>query len=185
MSSGNFEKIFKDLFEEYFIPLSHYALKYVKDLDTAKEIVHNVFLNLWEKREEIDVNKPLKPYLYTSTYNRCLNYIRDNKKFNKDELSISFLEQHGNHEDHDKLVEQEVQHKIDEALAQLPGKCKEIFMLNRFQSLKYSEIAEQLDVSVKTVEAQMSKALKILRKELAEYLTVLLIGMEFLKNYIG
>ncbi|NBC84365.1 MAG: RNA polymerase sigma-70 factor [Bacteroidetes bacterium] len=175
------ENKFEELFKVYFTPLTHYAMKYLKDFDTSREIVHNVFLNLWDKRDEVDFQKSVKSYLYTSTYNRCLNYIRDHKKFNRDELSIEMLEQNTEAQYHDKLAEKELQHKIDEAINILPDKCKEIFKLNRFQALKYSEIAAKLNISIKTVEAQMSKALKLLRAELAEYLTFLLLVTEIIK----
>lgn len=165
---------FERLFKEYFAPLSYYAAKFLPGIETAKEIVHDVFINFWEKRESIDLNKSVKSYLYTSVHNRCLNFIRDNKKFNRDEY---ILEAHSetNWQNSDILIEAEIKAKINETLNQLPGKCKQVFIMNRYEGLKYREIAEQLGISVKTVEVQMSKALKLFRKNLEEYITVLLV----------
>ena len=85
------KQVFEKLFKTFFPSLILFARKYLPDLDTAKEIVHNVFLNLWEKRETIDASKLLKSYLFTSVHNRCLNYIRDQKKFSRDEHLTTFI----------------------------------------------------------------------------------------------
>jgi len=89
LDKSTFEQLFKTLFPS----LSHFARKYVHDNDTAKEITHDVFLNLWEKRDKIDSSTSLKSYLFTSVYNRCMNYIRDQKKFNREEQVFNRLEQ--------------------------------------------------------------------------------------------
>lgn len=166
---------FEKLFREYFIPLTAFVKKYVGDIDTAKEIVHDVFVNLWSKRDSIDIEKSVKSYLYTSGYNRSLNYIRDSKKFDSNVKSEDISIQ-GSEWNFDNNIEAlELEGKINQILALLPEKCKQIFLMSRFEGLKYGEIAEKLDISVKTVEAQMSKALKVLRENLKEYLTILII----------
>ena len=173
LDKSTFEQLFKTL----FISLMHFARKYVSDTDTAKEITHDVFFNLWEKREKIDSSTSLKSYLYTSVYNRCMNYIRDQKKFNREEQVFNRNEQEEHIAYHDHLEEQELESKIQESLNSLPLKCREIFVLNRFEGNKYAEIAEKMNISVKTVETQMSKALRILREKLADYLKILIIFM--------
>ena len=140
------------------------------DNDTAKEIAHDVFLNLWGKRETVDSSTSLKSYLFTSVYNRCMNYIRDQRKFNKDDQIFDIIEQEAQEMPHDHLETQELESRIIEALGSLPTRCKEIFMLSRFEGISYAEIAERLGISVKTVETQMSKALRILRGKLSDYL---------------
>jgi RNA polymerase sigma-70 factor, ECF subfamily len=173
LDKSTFEQLFKTLFPS----LSHFARKYVHDNDTAKEITHDVFLNLWEKRYNIDSSTSLKSYLFTSVYNRCMNYIRDQKKFNRDEQVFNRLEQEEHIALHDHLEEQELESRIIESLNNLPVRCREIFVMNRFEGNKYAEIAEKMDISVKTVETQMSKALRILREKLADYLKILIIFM--------
>ncbi len=164
------ESGFEYLFKTYFPSLTHFARKYVPDNDTAKEIAHDVFLNLWGKRQTLDSSTSLKSYLFTSVYNRCMNYIRDQRKFNKDDQIFNIIEQESQEVPHDHLEIMELESRIIEALNNLPARCKEIFMLSRFDGNSYAEIAEKLDLSVKTVETQMSKALRILRDKLSDYL---------------
>lgn len=163
------EKNFEVLFKSHFSALCSFALKYISDLDSAKEITHEVFINLWVKRTSIDLNKSIKSYLYTSVYNRCLNHIRNNKKFTHAEMPVDNYDE--NRDSSDNISEIELNEKIQKTIDSLPVKCREIFVLNRFEELKYQEIAEKLDISIKTVEAQMSKALKIMRRNLIDYIT--------------
>jgi len=161
---------FEELFKEYFVPLMAFSRRILADEDDAREVVHQVFINLWEKRSEIDLSTSLKSYLFTSVNNRSLNVIRDRKKFSSEEVP----ERAGEWDVSAQIESMELEEKIREVIDSLPERCREIFELNRFDGLKYSEIAVQLDISVKTVENQMSKALKILREKLAKYLTILL-----------
>lgn len=176
-TSGLFDKkAFEQVFKQHFTPLVYFARKYVKDMDTSKEIVHDVFVNLWEKRDSIDPEKAVKSYLFTSVQNRCLNHIRDNKKFNRNIEDLEKVEVADHqHEADDNLTSEELSERINNAIATLPEKCREVFMLSRFGNLKYNEIADQLNISVKTVEAQMSKALKVLREQLKDYMTIIIL----------
>lgn len=174
ISSISDPKYFEDIFRLYFKPLTYYAIRLVRDQDSAKDIVHTVFINLWERRESISLSKPLKAYLYTSVHNRCLNYLRDRTKFLEDDAGeLEFLNELA--EPGDSHIEQvETESRINEAINKLPEKCRQIFILNRFEEKKYSEIASELNISVKTVEGQISKALRVLRKELKDYLVMII-----------
>jgi len=165
---------FEDLFKTHFAALTGFSQTFVKDEDAAKEIVQNVFINLWDKKDQLDTKQSIKSYLYTSVRNRSLNYLRDNKKFRSQTLDddLSKIE---SEPESDSLVTEELQTKIDEAIGLLPEKCREVFELSRFEGLKYKQIAEQLNISVKTVENQISKALKILREELKDFTIILII----------
>lgn len=169
---------FEELFRKHFVALCYFADKYTPDTDTSKEIVHNVFLNIWEKRDNFDFEKPAKSYLFTAVYNRCMNYIRDSKKFTGAEDDAgNFMHDTGNFED--TMETAELEKKITDAIDKLPQKCREVFKLSRFNGMKYSQIAKKLDISVKTVEVQVSKALKILRNELSDYLMMILFILWF------
>ncbi|MGD2034686.1 MAG: RNA polymerase sigma-70 factor [Bacteroidales bacterium] len=165
---------YEEMFRMYFSSLCYFALKYISDLDTCKEIVHNVFVNIWEKREEYDFDKPAKSYLFTSVYNRCMNHIRDSRKY-KSDADISEAHDYSDFSQHTEQIEAaELESKIWQVINSLPEKCREVFVLNRFEGKKYGEVADYLNISVKTVETQMSKALKTLRDNLKDYIHLLL-----------
>jgi len=164
LKDGN-EKAFDDIFNTYYTPLCIYAKKYVEEIENAEEIVQDLFVKLWEKQNQLDINTSLKSYLYKSTYNSCLDFqkhLKIQQKY-KDRVKedppefIDFC---------DNLIELELEEKIKKAIDSLPKQCCKIFKLSRFENLKYKEIAEQLNISVKTVENQMGKALKILKEKI-------------------
>lgn len=151
-------------------------------MDECKDIVHNVFVNLWQKQDELDGERPIKPYLFKAVHNRCLNHIRDRKKIVRHDLMMEDhpLEQYI--ESPDFVEQSELEMKVAKCIDELPDTCRQIFKLSRFEEKKYKEIAELLGISVKTVEGQMTKALKLLRVQLAEYLPKILI---FWVTFIG
>lgn len=165
---------FESLFRSEFKGLVRFAITYVKDYEAAREVVQEAFLTLWEKRREVDMEKSVKSYLSTAVRNRSLNYLRDNKKFDSGLMEVEGIFPEKAEEQSDMLVASELKNKIDTAINGLPEKCREVFLLNRNEHLKYKEIADRLGISVKTVETQMSKALQHLREHLKEYLMTLL-----------
>ncbi|NTW23761.1 MAG: RNA polymerase sigma-70 factor [Lentimicrobium sp.] len=175
---------FEILFRAEFKGLCFFAQKYVKDFDASREIVQDSFINLWEKRASIDPSRSVKSYLTTTIHNKCHNYLRNNKKFNTNLLEIENLIEISEISDNDILVEQELRQTIQQAIEDLPEKCREIFLLNRYENLKYQEIAGKLGISVKTVEAQMSKALQHMRLRLAGYLVLFPAMLSFIQSII-
>jgi RNA polymerase sigma-70 factor (ECF subfamily) len=169
---------FGKLFRDHFKELCFTALRYTKDLETAREIVQESYLHLWEKREYIDPGRSVKAYLAMAVRNRALNWLRDHKKFDRTLLSFEGINPDAESEPADRLVEGEIRVRIEEAIGELPEKCREVFVLNRYRNLKYQEIADQLEISVKTVETQMSKALQHMRVRLKEFLPLILLLAE-------
>ena len=164
---------FERLFKMHFKALTLFAQQFVADLDTAQDLCQKVFISLWEKRSQIDLNQSIKSYLYTAVRNRCLNHIRDHQKFRSTVLDLDcanfdILEMQPFDTPH------ELKQKIDLALQSLPEKCRQVFEMSRLQQLKYREIAEELNISQKTVEAHMRKALQTLRTHLKDYLALIL-----------
>lgn len=178
---GNFEKVFK----EYFQPLCHYSVRLVGDMDIAKDIVHNVFLKLWERRAEVHTEMPLRSYLFTSVHNRSLNHLRDHARFEAKDVSEIPLGSDLTADDHSNIEKAELESKIASAIQALPDRSREIFRMSRVEGMKYIEIARALDISVKTVEARMSSALRQLRDALKEYLTILVFTLlEFFRQFL-
>ena len=163
------------LFRSHFDGLCRFAVDYVKDQEAAREIVQEVFVGLWERRATIDLSRPVKSYLSTSVRNRCLNHLRDNRKFSGGLLELEELAGADGYEPHDRLSEADLGGRIDTAIGELPDRCREVFTLSRHGNLRYQEIADQLGISVKTVETQMSKALSHMRIRLAEFLVTALL----------
>jgi RNA polymerase sigma-70 factor, Bacteroides expansion family 1 len=171
------DKAFEQMFKAHYKELHSYANVMLRDEDTAEEIVQSMFLKFWEKRELLNVQTSIKAYLYKCVYNDSLNYLKHQKvKTKYQDFAAYTMNDH--HEAASSRVElTELQYKLQEVLNELPEHCRTIFQMSRFEELKYREIAEQLDLSIKTVENQMGKALKILRLKLADFITLILPGI--------
>lgn len=164
------EAIFEQLYKKYFRELHAYAFSLLKDWDVAEEIVQTMFLKLWDKNETVQVRTSVKSYLYKSVYHSSLNYIRGQKvQLKYQHATMHSMTDHTDDADQ-KLTMRELELLLQNALSKLPEKCRAIFHLSRFEELKYQQIADQLNISIKTVETHMGKALKILRKEMKEFL---------------
>ena len=159
---------FESLFRSSYVSLVRYAKTLIKDHDTAEEIVQDLFFRLWKDKEKLKIESSLNGYLYRAVHNRCLHHIDHNRVVEKYAREMAVLEQETNESPTDILHYRELQAKIAAILERLPEKCGKIFCMSRFEGLKYSEIAEKLSISVKTVEANMGRALKEFRKILAE-----------------
>jgi RNA polymerase sigma-70 factor (ECF subfamily) len=159
---------FETLFRYSYVSLVRYAKKLIKDHDTAEEIVQDLFFRLWQNKENINIESSLNGYLFRSVHNRCLHFIEHQKVILKHSAEMSFGPEEMSVNPDDVMNYKELQEKIARILERLPEKCGKIFCMSRFEGLKYSEIAEKLSVSVKTVEANMGRALKEFRKALIE-----------------
>ncbi len=167
---------FKVLYERYFEVAYFYVLSHVNDRLDAEDIVEELFLNIWEKRESIVIKKSFKYYLLKSAHNRVINYFKSSKtKIQKefetlDEEVQLFTEADYKDVSDNYLLTQELREHIVIAVNKLPIKCRRIFKLSRQYNLNYSQIADKLGVSINTVEKQISIALAKLRKELKDFL---------------
>lgn len=144
-------------------------MKYLNSTAEVEELVQGLFVYIWEKREQLTINTSMKSYLYMAIRNRCFNYIKHEKvKQNyvqaqqAQEMPLVDGEAQWNYE--------ELETRVKEVIEGLPARCREIYLLSREEGLRYREIAERLGISIKTVETQMGRALKVLRRELKDYL---------------
>jgi len=171
---------FEEIFRTHYSELCSYAFNFTKDLDDAEEVVQDIFVKLWDNKKNIDVKTSIKSYLYSSVRNRCLNTIKHieirekYKEFNKQEIELD--ENLQENESEKTEMEQKLRNLIDN----LPEKRRRIFIMSRYNGLKYKEIAEELSISIKTVENQMGKAMKFLRQELTELSVIIFFVIEIL-----
>ena len=170
------KKAFEAVYNEFFGVLYHLCLNYLHDEKVSEELVQDTFMKLWEIRETLNDQINIRNFLYTITKNNCLNQLRNQKISLKHQENMKYLEMQFNYEALEKLGNylqfEELRSKIDDAISKLPAELIETFQLSRFEELSYREIAEQQGISIKTVEARISKALRILRVELKDYLPV-------------
>ena len=166
---------FEKLFKTHFKSLYAYAYTIVKDEMAAEEMVQNVFFKIWEKRGDLNIQSPALAYLYKSVYHESLNYLKHQKV--KAAYQAHTVYQMKNQSDHasKKIMLSELEQQINKALSELPEQCRTIFQMSRFEDLKYQEIADRLGLSIKTIENQMGKALKIMRLKLVDYLPFLIV----------
>ncbi|MEZ4989888.1 MAG: RNA polymerase sigma-70 factor [Saprospiraceae bacterium] len=165
------EEAIEVLFREYYPSVCRVILHIIPDPGIAEDIAQDVFFELWRKRDRINVTTSFGAYLRRSARNRSLNYIRDHKINPSGEDQLPPLaDQQPNA---DQCIDiQDLQTQIDRAIDQLPERCRLVFTLSRFEDMSYQQIADELHISIKTVENQISKALRLLRESLGPYLSL-------------
>ncbi|MFT4663915.1 MAG: RNA polymerase sigma-70 factor (ECF subfamily) [Polaribacter sp.] len=155
------------IFRRYYRMCRIAAIRVLKDEHLAEDITQDVFLELWKKREDRQINIALKAYLRRSVMNRCLNHIRDKKMAFEDEEKVPEWPSTDSNA-LSELEAGELEQTLQKAIDGLPERCRIIFTLSRFEDMKYKQIADQLGISIKTVENQMSKALRVIRLSLED-----------------
>ncbi len=167
---------FEGLFRQYSKPLFYYAAKFVDD-ETARDIIQDVFAKLWSD-EQISVSKSLNALLFTMVRNSCLQHLEKQKVRSKylaaSKLAIQEEELRYYMDEKTSLIEQEMEIRLNQALNALPDRCRQIFTMSRFQNKKNREIAGELEISVKAVEKQISRAMAILRNELKDFMPLVI-----------
>ena len=173
---------FEGLFKSHYSELCAFANKYLEDLEAAEEVVQDLFVKFWENREKNEVPASLRSYLFTSVKNACLNQLKhlkikeQYKAHNERELNAS------NTSADEAFEASELDQKIKKAIEALPEGRRKIFILSRYEGLKYQEIADQLKISVKTVENQMGEALKFLRLQLKDFLVTFMLLIKLMDD---
>ncbi len=162
------QKAFKYLFDMYFVPLCRFGVLYLKDRQEVEQIAMDIFTHIWEEKERIEISLSFKAYLFNAMRNRCLNALRDYKEMCSLDEAGKFYS-----EDYSPLEMEELANLIQSAVLSLPEKCQTVFRKSREEHLSYKEIADEMQISVKTVEAQISKALKRIKDILGDKYTFL------------
>jgi RNA polymerase sigma-70 factor (ECF subfamily) len=164
------ERIFEQVFKTHFKNLHAYACTILKDEMLSEELVQNIFFKLWERPGKMNITGSIAAYLYRAVHNESLNHLKHMKVRSK--YQVHAVHQMKNETDSasKNIIFKELETKFHHALQELPEQCRTIFQLSRFEELKYREIADRLEISPKTVENQMGKALKLLRMKLIDFL---------------
>lgn len=160
---------FEAIFNEHYAPLLGLAERMLGDRASGEEAVQEVMVELWRRHESLNVGTSLRAYLFRAVRNRALNQIRHDRvarraepHLREDRAAMPTAQRN--------LIEAEIDAAVRKAVSELPPRCREVFELSRLHGLKYSEIAETMGISVKTVEVQMGKALRVVRDRLASWL---------------
>jgi RNA polymerase sigma-70 factor, ECF subfamily len=174
-----FEKIFKSNHSQ----IVGFCNQFINDWDKARSLAQEAFINLWLNREKIETLNGIKAFLFTYAKSSCLNYIRHRKIISKyEDLQLQSKEDQLNREvlesfDFNSLEFTELEELIMRSVQELPDQCRRVFMLSRFEGKRNNEIAKELNISVKSVEANMTRGLKKLKSDLAEYLPVIMVQL--------
>lgn len=167
---------FQDLFDTCYVPLCKYAYSILRDMDEAEDAVQKTFCKLWDQRTSLFIKSSLDSYLYRMVHNESINTINQRKLHQEHNYQyISTTQSDAANTVLESVESAELQQAIERAIQKLPPQCRKVFELSRMEQMPYSKIAEELQISTNTVENHMSKALKILRMDLKEYLSCLIV----------
>jgi RNA polymerase sigma-70 factor (family 1) len=165
-------KSFEVIFKLYYAPLVRYGFTILKDTEESEDVVQQVFVTLWQKIDEIEFTISIKSYLYKMVHNHCLNKLKHEQIKQRHANEVLQVQHTTSYQEHGKS---ELLKQIEIALETLPEQCGRIFRMSRYDGMKYQEIANELGLSIKTIENQMGKALKIMREKLKDYLPLFII----------
>jgi len=161
------KEAFELLFHKYYSVLCILSARYTRDISIGREIIQGLFIYLWEHRTNLNIKSSVKSYLYSATRFNSIRYLEKDRK--NEEYPVEYYENQQDKSLFDQVEYAELQGRILETIESLPEQCKKVFTMSRFDQLRYADIAEKLDISVKTVESHISKALRILEVNLSQY----------------
>lgn len=164
------EEALKQLFDQHYPLLLADIYRLIPDENTCQDLAQELFVDLWNKRESLDIHSSLRAYLRRAAVNKALNFIKASRRiqFESDD-EISQIADTSTADQQKREKQDSLEAALHQAIDQLPEKCRLVFNLSRFEELSHREIAEQLDISVKTIENQITKAMKLLREALLHH----------------
>ena len=181
LKSGE-HKAYEMLFKEFYAPLCRYAYSMLRDTDESEDLVQKTFCKLYDQRESIEIHTSVKSYLYRIVHNDCLNKIKQQSIRAEHNLHYAYEKDTTSNHVENVVLANELERQIESVIESMPPRCKEVFKMSRQQQLSYAEIAKELNISANTVETQIVKALRILRTELKDYLSLLIILLSFINT---
>lgn len=169
----NNQREFQEIYHQHFNGLANYAYSVLKDKDAAKDVVQDVFLDLWNKRETLSIKTSLEAYLVRAVKFKSIDFIRKDKTKQQYVANMTPSNVPHTETDSDDGQTEDRKKQLSYAIAQLPTKCRQVFLLSRINGYTYKEIAAEMDISTKTVENQISRALKLLRQKLSDLMILI------------
>lgn len=172
------KEVFEQLFHDNYKNLVLYAKKFVMDTETARDLVQDVFIYLWDKRQKLTIDKSISSYLFRAVHNACINHLK--RESTKENYIKQFLinlnegsyKTSASDDAHELVVCKDLSERIERIIESLPEQCRNIFRMSRFRGMKNKEIAEIYSISPRTVETQIYRALKVLKENLKPYLSL-------------
>jgi len=166
---ANDQSAFQEIFRQHYPSACRAIRRFIRDNNTVEDLAQDVFVRFWERRHKIEVKTSIGAYIHRMAINEALSFLRKQKKFQQDNIDdFSFANKESS--SIEVMEGQELQQKIKRGIDSLPPKCRTVFLLSRHEELSYKEIALKLEISVKTVENQMGKALRVMREHLKDHL---------------
>ena len=160
---------FEQLFHRFYQGMFSYAKTFLRSGEAAEEVIQDVFYNIWKNRDSLRITRSWQSYLYRAVYNNSMMYLRRTRREYPMEEDLTSDSDSGTPDPLQEMQFREVSDLVSKTIEELPERTREIFLMSRQEGLKYKEIAKKLSVSLKTVEAHMGKALKVLRNSLEKY----------------
>lgn len=176
------KRVFELFYKQYYKQLFAVAYRYVGQMEVAEEIVHDLFINIWNKAEQLNIQHSIKSYLFKAIVNSSLNYIKKEKM--QTEKRLAYLAVQDNEvslDEESKETDEKLLKSLEEALELLPAKCKQVMYLSRFGKLKQQEIAAQMEISLKTVKNHLTYGFQKLRDHLANQQELIILVLLFFK----
>lgn len=178
---------YRFIFDQYYALMCSIAYEYVEDYHISQNIVEDIMLSVWEKREQLHISTSIKSYLLTSVHNKCIDHLRSQSR----EVEVFSLESEigssscyiPDQEMFEQIILSELEDKIEKIIQSMPEECKRVFLLSRYGDKSYTEIADELNISVNTVKYHIKKALSTLREELKDYLLMSIALYLYLFNH--
>jgi len=167
--------VLQQIFNQNYLMVCRTIRRFIHDGSLVEDLAQNVFIRFWNKRHKVNITTSVPAYLNRMAINEAIGHLRKGKHWHQEEFTPQTPIEETSRSGEDSVLHSELQAQVTAAIDTLPPKCRTVFQLSRFEELTYKEIAERMDISVKTVENQMGKALRVLREELRDYLTLILI----------
>lgn len=176
------KRVFEAFYKKYYKQLFAIAYRYTEQAEAAEEIVHDVFITIWNKAGQLNVQQSMKSYLFKAVVNASLNFIKKEKLDSQKRLAYMKAQDEAI-DDNDPAADEELLNQLDEALKLLPEKCRQVMYLSRFGKLKQQEIADQMNISIKTVKNHLTYGFRKLRDHLdkrKQFISILLMLLNFI-----